>query len=315
MATVGLFEQIAQSIHPQRYKEQMYAVIAAYLDESFDPKPSGIFAVGGLVGRGIATFELDRKWEALLRRSDIDIEYYKASECELGTGQFRKFVKQDRKPTPEERVRLQAISHEFISLIANEYVVGQGIGVIQSDFYDVIKEHYARSILGDDPFQLAYDLSIVQCAWMMKHIETIQLQEARPFQKAQRDYISFLRDDHEKYAALAQARYLNLKNKNPEAAKYMATHSIGDDKKLCILQAADATIYEIRRALHIAHRQRKEPLRGQFHIFKNSSRMAIIRTASKEHLLNTVNLHKPGEPFDFRDIMETDFNENVRFEV
>src|ERR1700730_15779585 len=105
----------------------------------------------------------------------------------------------------------------------------------------------------------------------MKQLEKRLLAEAKPWQKAKRDYVSILRDDHQRYAPLAQARYLNLKDKNPEADKYLATHSIGDDKKICTLQAADAAIYEIRRALHIAQKQKREPLRGQFDIFRNSS--------------------------------------------
>jgi hypothetical protein len=322
---VGLFEKLARTICPQQPELRMFAIMGAYddsheamgayLDESIDPKPRGIFAVGGIVGRGIATFELDRKWEVLLRRPDIDIEYFKASECELGTGQFRKFVKEDRRPSPEEYKRLQAISHEFISLFSNERVVAFGIGVIQPDFYEVIQDDYARSILGDDPFQLAYDLAIVQCAWIMQHLDKIKITEAQPWQKVSREYISILRDEHQRYAPLSQARYLNLKDKNPAAAKYLGSHSIGDDKKIFTLQAADAAIYEVRRALHIAHKQKREPLRGQFNIFRNSNRMAIIQTAIKENLLNTVRLHKPGEPFDLTDIMETEFNENIRIDA
>jgi hypothetical protein len=321
---VGLFEAFAKTICPQQPGLRVFAIMGAYndtyeamgayLDESVDPKPRGIFAVGGIVGRGIATFELDRKWDSLLRRPDIDIEYFKASECELGTGQFLKFVKEERNPTPGEYKRLQAISHEFISLFSNERVVAFGIGVIQPDFYGVIQDDYARSILGDDPFQLAYDLAIVQCAWLMKELERRNVEKAKPWQKVKRDYVSILRDEHQRYAPLAQARYLNLKDKNPEAAKYLATHSIGDDKKICTLQAADAAIYEVRRALHIALKQKNEPLRGQFNIFRNSSRMAIIQTATKENLLNTVKLHKPGEPFDLTDIMETEFNESIHFD-
>jgi hypothetical protein len=34
------------------------ALIAAYLDESFDMPPTGIYAVGGIVGRFPALFEL-----------------------------------------------------------------------------------------------------------------------------------------------------------------------------------------------------------------------------------------------------------------
>jgi hypothetical protein len=322
---VGLFERFARTICPQQPELRMFAIMGvcegtyeamgAYLDESVDPKrQGGVFAVGGILGRGIATFELDRKWERLLQRKDIDIEYFKASECELGTGQFRKFVKEDRHPTPEEYKRLQAISHEFISLFTNERVIAFGIGVIQPDFYEVIQDTYAHSILGDDPFQLAYDLAIAQCAWVMQHLEKGKIAEAQPWQKVSSEYISILRDEHQRYAPLSQPRYLNLKGKNPKVAKYLGTHSIGDDKKIFTLQAADAAIYEVRRALHIALKQKREPLRGQFKIFRDSNKMAIIQTATKQNLLNTVKLHKPGESFDLTDIMETEFNENVRIE-
>ncbi len=193
-------------------------------------------------------------------------------------------------------------------------VVAHGIGVIQADFYEVIKDDYARSILGDDPFQLAYDLTMIQCAWMMKEVERSKREKAKFGQKVERDYVSFVRDEHQKYAPLAQARYLNLKNTNPNAAQYMTSHVIADDKKVFVLQAADAVAYEIRRALHVAHKQRKEPLREQFKVFRNFSRMAVIRTAEKEGLLNTVRLHKPGESFNLDEMMEHVLHENIRIE-
>jgi len=40
--------------------------------------------------------------------------------------------------------------------------------------------------------------------------------------------------------------------------------------------------------------------------------MAIIQSAVKENLLNTVKLHRPRESFNLTDIMETEFNEDVR---
>lgn len=88
------------------------------MDESFDPKQSGTFVVGGLLGRGLPFFELERRWEALLKRPDIDIEFFKASQCERGSGQFAKFVADPDNITPDERTKLDSISHEFLSLIA-----------------------------------------------------------------------------------------------------------------------------------------------------------------------------------------------------
>lgn len=308
------FEGFAQSIALRQYRERVYAVIATYLDESFDIKRTGIFAVGGIAGRGIPLFELDRKWESLLRRPDIDIEYFKASECEMGDGQFAKFVKEPRKPTPAEKQHLQEICKEFIALIGGEMLVAHGIGVLQEDFYEVIKDDNARSILGETPFEFAYDLTMVQCAWMMKELERRQVEKAQPWQKIQRDYISFVRDEDQKYAPLSGERYIKLKGSNPEAAQYMATHSTADDKKVFVLQAADLVAYEIRRVLHLAHKQRKEPMREQFKEFRKNSRMAIIQSATKENLLNTVKLHKPGESLNLSDIMESVFHENVHIE-
>jgi hypothetical protein len=132
----SFFEQLAISIHLRRYKEQVYTVLATYLDESFDMNKKGVYAIGGLMARGLPLFELDRKWEALLKR--IGIAYYKASECEMGTKEFARFVKTERNPTPKERETLSEISHQFVSLISNEpNLVVYGIGVIQPDFYDL----------------------------------------------------------------------------------------------------------------------------------------------------------------------------------
>jgi hypothetical protein len=286
-----------QSVHLHRYKEQVYSVIASYLDESFDMRNAGFFVVGGLIARFEPLFDLGRKWEALLRRPDLDLEYYKASECERGTGQFRKFVKVDRHPTPEESVHLQAISNDFISLIIKEKVAAFGIGVIQDDFYEVIKDDYAHSVLGDDPFRLAYDLAMVQCAWMMKQKEKSEKKKALFGHRVGREHVSFVRDTHQKYAPLAATRYTNLKNSTPEAGQYMSAHTIADDKEACVLQAADATVYEVRRALHIANKKRLGPIRGQFQLFRQSSRMAIIQTVIKQNLLNTVKLHKSRRIF------------------
>ena len=86
------FEDLARAVRLRRYAESCYALIASYMDESFDPKDRGVFVVGGILGKGVPLFELDRRWEMLRKRPDIDIAYFKASECEHGRGEFAKFV-------------------------------------------------------------------------------------------------------------------------------------------------------------------------------------------------------------------------------
>jgi hypothetical protein len=150
---------------------------------------------------------------------------------------------------------------------------------------------------------------------MMKQVEQMKKEKAEPWEKVERICISFVRDDHQKYAPLADARYLNLKIKSANAAEYMGSHTIADDKKVFVLQAADAVAYEIRRVLHTVHKQWSDPIRSQFKIFENTVKMAIIQTAKKENLLNTVRLHKPGEAFNLDEIMGEVFHENVVFDI
>ena len=125
-------------------------MIGAFMDESFDMRQSGIFAVGGLLGRGVAIFELERRWERLRKRRDIDIQYFKASKCERGTGEFAKFVADPNHVTAAERARLDSVSLEFHDAIVNmpfernSYDIAAGVGVVQDDFYDVIRDDRAR---------------------------------------------------------------------------------------------------------------------------------------------------------------------------
>ena len=134
-------------------KERIFAGMAfdysyaftSYLDESFDMKHAGLFAVGGLIGQGPALFELDRNWEKRCRQ--LGIEYFKASECERGKGEFKKYVRVEGSPTPEEKEALSAASEQFIRLILAEQVVCHGITVAQSEFYAAIKDPAIKAIL------------------------------------------------------------------------------------------------------------------------------------------------------------------------
>ncbi len=282
-------------------------MIGSYMDESFDTRRSGVFAVGGLLGRGVAFFELERRWEKLRKRTDIEIEYFKASECERGSGEFSKFVANPKHVTPQERSKLDSISHEFLSTIVNppfdkSYLTLAGIGVKQDDFYEVVKDANASMILGDSPYRLAYDLAMMQCAWAMKELGT-------------GDSVSFVCDEHEQYSPLAADAYRGLKLTNPKAAKYMATFSSADDKQCEPLQAADAVAFEIRRALNLSLHQWQGQLRKQFNILTDAGAMFLIQYASKQQLLHIVATHKSGEPFSLDEIMNQSFNENIKIKI
>lgn len=313
----GQFERLAQTIRLGSYKESVYALMAfdysSYMDESFDMKLRELYSVGGLIGQGPAFFELEKKWENLCRRPDIDIEYFKASECTMGTGQFAKFVAIERYPTPKEQERLDDISCEFIGLITNEVVVGHGFTIIQDDFYEVIKASGARAILGDDPYRLAYDLAMIQCAWVMKDLESKIALAAQPWSNVPRPRVSFVCDEHEKYSPRANEAYLHLKKTNPNAAKYMASYTYADERALPVLQAADVIAYEVRRSTKLGMGIRTGEWRKQFKLLAAGNRVGLMRRANKEDLLNIVRLHKPGEPFNLDEIMDTVFHADIKF--
>ncbi|MGA3326478.1 MAG: hypothetical protein ABSF45_18560 [Terriglobia bacterium] len=279
----------------------------SYMDESFDRSQRGVFAVGGILGRGVAIFELERRWEQLLTRPDIGIGYFKASECQNGKGEFRRFIADPKSITEAERSKLDSISHEFLNLISHPvlfdnrgFICVQGVGVVQDDFYEVIKDPYAKAVLGPSPYRLAYDLAMIQCAWAMK-----QLGDGW--------FVSFVCDEHEKYGPFAVKAFENLKSKNPQAAEYMGTFSSKDDKTCAPLQAADAAVFEVRRALHLALKKRPGKLRSQFNVLDEAKAMFLITHSNKEQLLHLVSNHKPEEPFKLDSLMDTQYSENIRF--
>jgi hypothetical protein len=273
-------------------------MIGSFMDESFDMSQKGIFAVGGLMGRGVATFELERRWNRLRQRPDIDIRYFKASECTFGKGEFAKFVVDPTNITSTERNRLNSIIK--MKYEPNSYLIVAGVGVVQDDFYGVIQDSYARSVLGDSPYFLAYHLAMIQCAWAVKELNT-------------GDYVSFVCDECERYSALAYESFKRLKETNPKAAAHMATYSSMDEKQCEPLQAADAVVYEIRRVLNLVLGQREGHLRKQFSVLDDAKAIFLVQNANKEHLLRIVGTHKPGEPFKLDEIMDQSFSDDIRF--
>jgi hypothetical protein len=246
-------------------------MIGSYMDESSDTRPRGTFVVGGILGRGVPLFELEQRWEKLRKRPDIDIEYFKASECQNGWGDFAKFVRDPRNVTPEERQKLDLISHEFLNLIAHpvpfdtrSYICVQGVGIVQEDFYEVIKEVNARAILGDSPYRLAYDFAMIQCAWAMKELGNGD----------EGSVVYFTCDEDQEHSSVAEKEYRRLKETNPNAAKFMSGFCREDEKKCELLQTADAAAFEVRRALNLALGKWSGELRQQFNILADANATA-----------------------------------------
>lgn len=277
-----------------------------YLDESFDKKPLGFYCVGGFIAHGVPTFELERNWEKCLKR--YGLAYFKASECESGRGQFAKFVANPPHITDAERKTLDTISHEFCRIIGfpvphdnRNFLALFGVGVVQKDFYEVIKDPNALAVLGDDPYRLAYEMAMVQAAWAMK-----ELGGGEP-----KHCVAFVCDEDEEHAETAPIAYCALKKGNPVAAQYMGTYSTADEKGCAPLQAADLVIYEIRKVLKYSKKDYETKLREQFGMFADSKIMFYIGHTEREQFEWIAANHKPGEPFTLDELMKNQLGDNV----
>ena len=287
-------------------------MIGCYLDESFDPGRRGVFAAGGLLGRGIPFFELERKWEALRKRPDIDIEYFKAFECEHGKGQFAKFVACPGTVMPEERDKLKAIHDEFLMLIVNEpAVTAFGVAVLQDEFYDVIKDSQALAILGDSPYWLAYHSAMFEAAWAMKKVREGRERRGLAAEGGGYDVVSYVYDQDEQYSPLARGAYDALRKHNPQMAKYMGSLSEADDKWCEPLQSADAVAYEIRKAVQMWSGKRCVPIRDQFRALAQNNTVWLIATATREDLLGIVAASAPGEPLNLDPFFDQEFPQDI----
>lgn len=284
-------------------------MIACHLDESFDPKQEGIFAVGGMLTHGRPLFELERRWKALREKPEIKIDYFKASECQRGSKQFAKFVADPGNIAADERQILDGIWSRFLSVLCGdslEHAVIFGIGVVQDDFYEVIRDDGARAVLGDSPYWFAYQFAMIEAAFAMKYINT-------------GDHVAFVCDEDEEHSPLAPDVYRELMRKNPNAAKHLGSFTTMSDHTCEALQAADTAIYEVRRALHVSlgkwQRFLKDgnELRWQFRKLAEHKLVWLIKYANKQAFLDIVNDNKPGEPLILDHLLSEEFNEDIAF--
>lgn len=280
----------------------------SFMDESVDKGKVGLFAVGGILGRGVPIFELERRWEKLLNDSTINVPYFKASDCNSGTGPFSKFVVDPTNITTTERQTLDSISQQFVDLITHpvaydsrEFLCVQGTAVVQPDFYDVIKDPKARSILGPSPYRLAYDLAMTQCAWTMK-----ELGDGEP-----KHCVSFICDRDQEHSPFAEEAYNSLKQTNPNAAEYMGTFSSEDEKQSLAVQAADLAVFEIRRALNLSLKNWSGDLRKQFKALADDKIVFLVTHTNREQLEWIVKNHNSGEPFKLDELMNLQLGDNI----
>jgi hypothetical protein len=247
--------ELSYVIVPDLLRRRLVTMIGAYLDESTDEKAQTVFTLAAYMSMTEEwLYKFGPQWEYRLRK--YNLEYFRASECENGSGQFAQF-RSHPFPAPlalEDKLQLKQIKTDFVDLLISQpYLWGFGVNVLVKDLQAVVQANpLAREILSDQPYLIGYQVLLSRIGLDVKKFNDAQRPGFR------RHMIAFVFDQPKKTRALAQ--YERFQIANPESSTWMASLDFADDRKLYQLQAADNLAYEIRKDClnDLAGRQRPE---------------------------------------------------------
>jgi hypothetical protein len=194
-------------------------VLRAFCDESYDGE-SRIYTVGGFVAR-------DKEWAGLAKRFKLrcltdSIPCYHAADCEGRYGEFKHLSK-------DQTVQLNT---DLIDEMLKTRIVGFATSVILEDYRKVQQSsEKATRILGPSPYFLAMQMFLVSVCG--------EIHADRPNYR-----VAFIFDQQEQFSGRARQLYVEVKRKNPNAARCMGTLSYADRRRFVQLQVADKFAYE-----------------------------------------------------------------------
>jgi hypothetical protein len=202
-------------------------VIKAFLDDSSDQRQEKVVVYGGFLGQ-ISTWDtFGTVWRKVLRESGIN--YFHSTEWRSLRGEFAGFRSKTKYPQPEGgRQAADAIRDRLKSVIATSQpkLVGVAVGVMVSNYREVLTLPQAKGQLNQDPSEAAFQSVMSICAHDIRKI-------------GRHNRILFVFDDSNKAAKL-NVIYAKFKEKNPKAAKVIGgAPTMLDDKDQPPLQAAD----------------------------------------------------------------------------
>ncbi|MFC6646750.1 DUF3800 domain-containing protein [Granulicella cerasi] len=182
----------------------------AYLDESFDPAPEGVFAVGAVIGNERDVLKAETEWRSLRKTGD--------------------------RPFKHRHFRQRPASLEqFARAIANSGMISVGMRLDRGYFsrhrkVAPLPKHYLR-----DPHLLTYHLHIVLLAYGLSNA-------------GYEGEIDFTCDSCEMHGHNLTESWESLKHKNPRAGSLMGSLFMEDDATCLPLQMADLVAGELRKA-------------------------------------------------------------------
>ena len=217
---------------------------SGYFDESFDKFEDATYTVAGLVGSEWDALILDLRWQELLKR--YNLAYFKASEIELGFGEFRQYRDdpQDvkRKLSSREKALIREIKTAFIDLICEQDELrGVAACMLVRDYRALkaeLPDFHRRLPI---PYVLCADLMLVEAGSRMNI--TNELHPKTP------GVLRPVFDSHKDYQARFTRGFQTFSKKNPKSSVSLLPPIFEKEQDYKCLQAADCIAYESRKLL------------------------------------------------------------------
>ncbi len=214
-------------------------------DESYD-KDRRAFVVAGYFGRSDEWLTLHWKWSDALEH--YGLTYFKASECELGQGEFLKYRDNPSDPTAplssQEKARLTDVKTKFVDIANSCNLWGIGATVLTEHFDAVLSENpRALDILTKHPYFLCFQAVMAEVGSVVNEVN----RKVNLPRGGRAELVGFVFDAQEELSGRAKQLYDGFQKRNPISSQCMASLAYADDQKLIGLQAADNYAYEVMK--------------------------------------------------------------------
>ncbi len=197
-------------------------VFETYLDDS-GHKPAKLMVSAGFCANREVWRDFRQDWKRLL--ANHSLRYFKSSECNHVSGEFRK-LRKGKYAQDDEREEARKIRADFLGLVARHRgIVGVGVAVEMEAYSRLASLVGGRDILPQDPYKAALSSVI---------FETVRRVRSRD----PRCMVVFLHDGNDRFDEF-RGCYSAFRKLNPKTAKHCGGFAPQDDKQLAELQAAD----------------------------------------------------------------------------
>jgi hypothetical protein len=196
-------------------------IFQTFLDDS-GHKANRLMVSAGFCARREVWLEFEMDWKETLARHELP--YFKSSECNHVSGQFRK-LRKGKYAQDDEKAEARRIRDDFLGVIArHDGSVGVGVAVEMEPYERLAQLPGAQEVLPQNPYRAA--LSSVM-------FETVKRVRSRD----RNCMVNFTHDDGDEENL--SVCYQEFRKLNPKTAKHLGGFGFFNDKLITGLQAAD----------------------------------------------------------------------------